>query len=71
MGGRGAALLYSLGGWYVSEKHAHEGQNTEADHCNETRRPTGVFFFAVGGLKSGTNVCLWNILNHTGPPLYL
>lgn len=31
-------------------------QRLPADHCNETRRPAGVFSFAVGGLKSGTNV---------------
>lgn len=27
--GRAAALLYCLGGWYVSEKHPHQGQNTD------------------------------------------
>lgn len=27
-GGGGVDLLYCLGGWYVSEKHPHEGQDT-------------------------------------------
>lgn len=73
--GGGALLCYTVKVDGMCQRNTHMKVRTQrlpADYCIEMRRSTGSFSFTADRLKnSKRHECSCNLLNHTGPPIYL